>query len=255
MLNLNLKLQSSATKAQAKTIDLELRKLEATQAMEHLAIVQVRSPPPKASPALRSRARPKLDCSSFFDVFRSRTDLPPSSLLRERRRLHQLLALLRSTGLQDFAYEQHHRSDKLAPGEFVRCCFGYAGWSLRGSWTRPSSSLPSSFVHSLTAVLLLLVFCFDSFRCEANSPTSPCSTDASPPSSNVAPSKPTSKPEESTTSSLESRSGSTGTSSSSGMTSSRSLIATRICTSEFFPPFFSFKVESCRLFPPRSLGR
>lgn len=43
MLNLNLKLQSSATKAQAKTIDLELKKLEATQAMEHLAIVQVRS--------------------------------------------------------------------------------------------------------------------------------------------------------------------------------------------------------------------
>lgn len=32
VMNLNLKLQSSATKAQAKTIDLELKKLEAQQA-------------------------------------------------------------------------------------------------------------------------------------------------------------------------------------------------------------------------------
>lgn len=41
MLDLNLKLQSSAAKTQVKTIDLELRKLEAQEAAEHLAIVQL----------------------------------------------------------------------------------------------------------------------------------------------------------------------------------------------------------------------
>lgn len=41
MLNLNLKLQSSMLKGQVKTIDLEMRKLDARQALEHLAIVKV----------------------------------------------------------------------------------------------------------------------------------------------------------------------------------------------------------------------
>lgn len=41
MLNLNLKLQSSVLKSQVKAIDLELRKLEAQQAAEHIAIVEV----------------------------------------------------------------------------------------------------------------------------------------------------------------------------------------------------------------------
>lgn len=41
MLNLNLKLQSSMVKGQVKTIDLEMRKLDARQALEHLAIVKV----------------------------------------------------------------------------------------------------------------------------------------------------------------------------------------------------------------------
>lgn len=41
MLDLNMKLQSSAAKTQVKTIDLELRKLEAQEAAEHLAIVQL----------------------------------------------------------------------------------------------------------------------------------------------------------------------------------------------------------------------
>ncbi|KYG41903.1 hypothetical protein M433DRAFT_114914 [Acidomyces richmondensis BFW] len=41
MLELNMKLQSSAAKTQVKTIDLELRKLEAQEALEHLAIVQL----------------------------------------------------------------------------------------------------------------------------------------------------------------------------------------------------------------------
>lgn len=41
MMDLNRKLQSSAAKTQVKTIDLELRKLDAQQASEHLAIVQL----------------------------------------------------------------------------------------------------------------------------------------------------------------------------------------------------------------------
>ena len=41
MMDLNLKLQVSAAKTQVKTIDLELRRLDAQEAAEHLAIVQL----------------------------------------------------------------------------------------------------------------------------------------------------------------------------------------------------------------------
>jgi hypothetical protein len=41
MLNLNFQLQSTVMKAQAKQIDLELRKLDANQASDNLAFVQV----------------------------------------------------------------------------------------------------------------------------------------------------------------------------------------------------------------------
>jgi len=41
MMDLNMKLQVSASKTQIKTIDLELRKLEARESLEHLAIVQL----------------------------------------------------------------------------------------------------------------------------------------------------------------------------------------------------------------------
>ncbi|KAL1305061.1 hypothetical protein AAFC00_001999 [Neodothiora populina] len=41
MLDLNMKLQISASKTQVKTIDLELRRLEAEEAAEHLSIVQL----------------------------------------------------------------------------------------------------------------------------------------------------------------------------------------------------------------------
>jgi dynactin 1 len=41
MMDLNMKLQLSASKTQVKTIDLELRRLEAQEAAEHLAIVQL----------------------------------------------------------------------------------------------------------------------------------------------------------------------------------------------------------------------
>jgi dynactin 1 len=41
MMSLNLKLQSSASKSQAKTIELEIKKLEARETRELLGIVQV----------------------------------------------------------------------------------------------------------------------------------------------------------------------------------------------------------------------
>ena len=41
MMDINMKLQITAAKAQNKTIDLELRRLEADQAIEQLSIVQV----------------------------------------------------------------------------------------------------------------------------------------------------------------------------------------------------------------------
>jgi dynactin 1 len=40
IMNLNLKLQSTAAKMQNKAIDVELQKLEAAQLSEHLRIVQ-----------------------------------------------------------------------------------------------------------------------------------------------------------------------------------------------------------------------
>lgn len=46
MMDLNMKLQASASKTQVKTIDLELRRLDAQQAAEHLAIVQLFLPEP-----------------------------------------------------------------------------------------------------------------------------------------------------------------------------------------------------------------
>jgi dynactin 1 len=46
ILNLNLRLQSTAAKMQNKAIDLELEKLEASQLSEHLRIVQVSPFPP-----------------------------------------------------------------------------------------------------------------------------------------------------------------------------------------------------------------
>lgn len=43
MLSLNMKLQQTVSKAQVRSIDLELRKLEAKEAIERLMIIKVRS--------------------------------------------------------------------------------------------------------------------------------------------------------------------------------------------------------------------
>ena len=46
IMNLNLRLQSTAAKVQNKAIDVELQVLEAAQLSEHLRIVQVSRHPP-----------------------------------------------------------------------------------------------------------------------------------------------------------------------------------------------------------------
>jgi dynactin 1 len=69
MLNLNLKLQSTVLKSQVKAIDLELRELEARQAAEHLAIVQVSAIGPSSAAAthmLTEFAQPYLP-PAFFE--------------------------------------------------------------------------------------------------------------------------------------------------------------------------------------------
>jgi dynactin 1 len=51
IMNLNLKLQSTAAKMQNKAIDVELQKLEAAQLSEHLRIVQVSCQHPEKGPS------------------------------------------------------------------------------------------------------------------------------------------------------------------------------------------------------------
>lgn len=66
MLNLNLKLQSSVLKGQVKTIDLELRKLDAMQAVEHLAIMKVCRLASRLDPTLTILLQPYL-LPAFFE--------------------------------------------------------------------------------------------------------------------------------------------------------------------------------------------
>ncbi|SCZ96495.1 BZ3500_MvSof-1268-A1-R1_Chr8-2g10234 [Microbotryum saponariae] len=70
MLNLNLKLQSSMLKGQVKTIDLELRKLDARQASEHLAIVR-----PYLLPAFFDNDSDAVDALLFFERIAYKADL------------------------------------------------------------------------------------------------------------------------------------------------------------------------------------
>ncbi|KAK4702285.1 dynactin 1, partial [Phenoliferia sp. Uapishka_3] len=70
MLNLNLKLQSSVLKGQVKTIDLELRRLDAQQAMEHLSIVK-----PYLLPAFFEDDSDAVDSLLFFERLASKADL------------------------------------------------------------------------------------------------------------------------------------------------------------------------------------
>ncbi|BGP20858.1 hypothetical protein JCM10213v2_009023 [Rhodosporidiobolus nylandii] len=70
MLNLNLKLQSSVLKSQVKAIDLELRKLEAKQAADHLSIVK-----PYLLPAFFDSDADAVDALLFFERVAYKVDL------------------------------------------------------------------------------------------------------------------------------------------------------------------------------------
>ena len=64
MLNLNMKLQSTVTKTQVKTIDLELRRLDALQASERLEIIRVSR---RSCFAIQLIAKQPYLPSSFFE--------------------------------------------------------------------------------------------------------------------------------------------------------------------------------------------
>ncbi|GAA5828534.1 hypothetical protein JCM11251_000839 [Rhodosporidiobolus azoricus] len=70
MLNLNLKLQNSVLKSQVKAIDLELGKLEAKQAAEHLAVVK-----PYLLPSFFDADADAVDALLFFDRIAYKVDL------------------------------------------------------------------------------------------------------------------------------------------------------------------------------------
>ncbi|GAA5853786.1 hypothetical protein JCM5353_001035, partial [Sporobolomyces roseus] len=70
MLNLNMKLKTSVLKSQVKAIDLELRKLEARQASEHLAMVK-----PYLLPAFFESDSDAVDSLLFFERLAYKADL------------------------------------------------------------------------------------------------------------------------------------------------------------------------------------
>ena len=97
MMSLNLKLQSSASKNQARHIDLEVKKIEAREARELLTIVQVH----------------------FRDLFAGtkrvfiqlRTALPAPNLCRVRHGCYELLLVLPALGCQSRPHQQRRRAD------------------------------------------------------------------------------------------------------------------------------------------------
>jgi len=70
MLNLNLKLQASARRGQVKTVDLELRKLDAAQATEHLAMVK-----PYLLPAYFDEDAKSVEALLFFARLSAKAEL------------------------------------------------------------------------------------------------------------------------------------------------------------------------------------
>ncbi|WVQ72856.1 hypothetical protein IAR50_002417 [Cryptococcus sp. DSM 104548] len=87
LLNLNLKLQSTAAKAQSKTIDLELKKLEAAQLFEHLRIVQAFLP--------EAYLETEKDSTSMF-LFFNRVGAKVDMLVNVVSQVHGLPASLQS---------------------------------------------------------------------------------------------------------------------------------------------------------------
>ncbi|WVQ96736.1 hypothetical protein IAU59_003843 [Kwoniella sp. CBS 9459] len=87
LMNLNLKLQSTAVKAQSKTVDLELKKLEAAQLAEHLRIVTAYLPD--------AYHETEADSTSIF-LFFNRISAKVEMLIIVISQLHGLPAALHS---------------------------------------------------------------------------------------------------------------------------------------------------------------
>ncbi|WVF69238.1 hypothetical protein IAT40_004014 [Kwoniella sp. CBS 6097] len=87
LMNLNLKLQSTAVKAQSKTVDLELKKLEAAQLAEHLRIVTAYLPD--------AYHESEADSTSIF-LFFNRISAKVDMLITVISQLHGLPAALHS---------------------------------------------------------------------------------------------------------------------------------------------------------------
>ncbi|KAL8771633.1 MAG: hypothetical protein Q9194_004839 [Teloschistes cf. exilis] len=84
MMDLNLRLQTSATKAQVKAIDLELGKLEAEESAEHLSIIQLFLPESFKSERDSVRAylrfkRIKYKADLLYDYVRDKVNTQPAS--------------------------------------------------------------------------------------------------------------------------------------------------------------------------------
>ncbi|KIR75777.1 dynactin 1 [Cryptococcus deuterogattii CA1014] len=107
LMNLNLKLQSTAAKAQSKTIDLELQKLEAFQLAEHLRIVQAYLPE-----AYHQTEEDSTTLFLFFNRVAAKVDL----LINVISQIHGLPTSLHSTssdalvGICELIGKLHHFS-------------------------------------------------------------------------------------------------------------------------------------------------
>jgi dynactin 1 len=78
MMNLNLHLQNSVTKAQAKAIDLELRKFDANQAIEHLTYVQ-----PYLPSSFFKKENDSISCLLIFKRMGFKADLIGTQLVNQ----------------------------------------------------------------------------------------------------------------------------------------------------------------------------
>ena len=123
MMSLNLKLQSTASKNQARNIDLEVKRIEAREARELLTIIQVNNNISSAT---------HLKCPANLHFFYP-TALPAPSLCRVRHGCDKLLLVLPASGFQDRT-DQHLRwPDSQPPRCIERTCHRRPGRYLRAS--------------------------------------------------------------------------------------------------------------------------
>lgn len=116
MMNLSLKLQSTAVKTQSKTIDLELRKLEAAQLAEHMTIITV------------SLKRGRGDVRPVADIV---LGLLARSVLRDRSRLNYAVSLFPAYKLESRYPHQHNQRRPWTSGFASVSHIRDAGWGLR----------------------------------------------------------------------------------------------------------------------------